>query len=213
MKQSDFSSKSAEIFTTTDKIVYELRKKIINGEIKPGTQLKNNQLAEEFGTSITPVREALSRLEKLDLAEYRPRCGWFVKWMDDNEVREIYDMRKLLELYAAEQICRSNAPLDLRKLEKYCREYEQSRQAGDLEACIKLDSYFHSAIVELAGNRYASEMMDRLRNLMCICWTVENYNIQGRDVTSDHENIVRFLKTRDLKGAIDVLQRHVTPCG
>lgn len=82
-------TKMEEIRTTSDMIVHELRKKIISGALKPGTQLKNTQLAEEFGTSITPVREALSRLEKLDLAGIPPRCGWTVKGLDEDGMREV----------------------------------------------------------------------------------------------------------------------------
>lgn len=213
MKQSNIREKGQEkILTTSDMIVQELRKKIISGEIRPGAQLKNTQLAEEFGTSITPVREALNRLEKMDLAEYKPRCGWSAKCVDENGMREVYDMRKILELFSAEVICDSEPAKDLTELEEYCNEYKAKLQQGDTEACIGLDIQFHCKLVALSGNRYAIEVMDRLRNLMNICRTIENKEANNRRSCEDHIQIVACLKNRDKEGVKKVIQSHVRPC-
>ena len=205
-------TKMEEIRTTSDMIVHELRKKIISGALKPGTQLKNTQLAEEFGTSITPVREALSRLEKLDLAEYRPRCGWTVKGLDEDGMREVYAMRKILEVFAAEIICQSEPAKDLRELEFCCEEYRRNLESGNIEECIRVDIQFHCALVGLSGNRYAIEVMDRLRNLMRICRTFENYESNNRKSYEEHLRMVECLKARDLPGVKKCMDAHVRPC-
>ena len=201
-----------KILTTSDMIVQELRTKIINGVIKSGTQLKNTQLAEEFGTSITPVREALNRLEKMDLVEYKPRCGWYAKGIDENGMREVYDMRKILELFSVEVICDSESEKDLSELVNCCDEYKKKFDQGDMEACINLDIQFHCKLVALSGNRFAIEVMDRLRNLMNIYRTIENYESNNIRSYEDHVQIVSFLQKRDKQGVKRIIQGHIRPC-
>ena len=200
------------ISTATDTVVRELQRRILSGELLPGTQLKNTQLAEEFGTSITPVREALARLEKLGLAEYRPRCGWTVNRLDDQGMREVYEMRRLLEGYAAKVICASDQDTDLSALESCCDRYDAALRAGENALCVDLDIQFHYELVCLSGNRYAIEMMDRLRNLIRVCRTVEFSDTNGWASSADHRRMVECLKRRDLAGVEERLDSHVRPC-
>ena len=201
-----------EIRTATDIVVEELQKRILLGELPPGTQLKNTQLAAEFGTSITPIREALARLEKLGLAEYRPRCGWTVNTLDDQGMREVYEMRRLLEGFAARKICSSDGITDLSALEDCCDMYDEALRKGVSLSCVEMDIQFHFELVRLSENRYAIEMMDRLRNLIRVCRAVEFNDKNGWASSADHRRMLECLKKHDLAGVEERLDSHVRPC-
>ena len=177
-------------------IVYELKRKIISGDLPAGTQLKNTQLAEEFNTSITPVREALSRLEKLELTEYKPRCGWVVKTLDQSAMQEVYNMRFALEMMAAKEICASTKSVDISGLHKYIDAYKESLDKGDLEQCMDYDVEFHCELVKFSNNRFAIEMMDRLRNLIQLIRVAENYASNNQKSHIEHINIYYALSKR-----------------
>lgn len=201
-----------EIKTTSDMIVFELRQKIIDGSLPAGTQLKNTQLAEEFKTSITPVREALNRLEKMELAEYKPRCGWVVKTFDDAAVQEVYDIRFALEMMGAKQICSSPEEIDIGILYQLIAAYKEYLDAGDLANCMKCDVQMHFELVKFSKNRFAIETMDRLKNLLELIRTSENYTSNNLRSHEEHILIYEALRAKDINRVEELLSKHVRMC-
>src|SRR5687768_18315906 len=83
------------------RVIAEMRRRIIRGDIQPGEPLSELALAEEFGVSRTPVREALKQLQTEGLIEIRPRVGTFVTTPSRREITELFEMKELLEGAAA----------------------------------------------------------------------------------------------------------------
>jgi DNA-binding GntR family transcriptional regulator len=140
----------------TERTYRVLKDKILRGELKPGAQISVPQVALALGVSRTPVNDALKRLASDGLVEIVPRQGSFVTEMTAREVAEIYDMRLMIELYAAETII--EAPRVAQFLDAVSSPMIAMEQAidgntfRDYESFTVNDREFHTALVKLTGN-------------------------------------------------------------
>src|SRR3954453_11705892 len=114
--------------TTPDLIAESLRDEILRGGIPPGQPLRQEELAERFGVSRLPVRDALMRLETQGLVHVYPNRGAFVISLSGDEVREIYEMRLLLEGDILERAVPRMTPDDWRRID--AAQAESARSAG-----------------------------------------------------------------------------------
>lgn len=137
----------------------------MNGTLLPGTQLKEVQLANRFGVSRTPVRDALSRLEDLGLAE-RVNRGLEVRGLDPEQVIQVYDMRILLEVEASGQAAQNrnlNDILTLEALLERDRSLEKPTDAEqDAEHVIQTNLEFHRAVWKATQNPVLIDLLERL---------------------------------------------------
>lgn len=130
-----------------------LREDILSNTISPAHQLHEQDIAARLGTSRTPVREALIRLETEGLIEVMPRKGIRVVPVDAGDVREIYDILAALEALAAAKIAeRSPADAALDGLRAAAAEMDRCFAANDLAGWAKGDDAFHQELVQLTGN-------------------------------------------------------------
>ncbi|MEA1963561.1 MAG: GntR family transcriptional regulator, partial [Candidatus Aerophobetes bacterium] len=128
--------------------VYEaIKRRLGDKDLKPGTKIKEEELAEELGVSRTPVREAISKLEREGLVEIIPRYGTFVANLSPEDIEEIYDLRGALEGLA---IKLSFLKLDREKFHKKLLEISEFHhkcksyvEKGNFEPFIKADIAFH----------------------------------------------------------------------
>ncbi len=201
---------SEGIKTATDTLVKRIRELILTYELPPGTRLKNNELAERFGMSITPVREALGRLEKMGLVAYQARRGWEVKTTDNADLKEVYDMREYLERLAVKTICERRIPVNT--LQDRLEEYEQILASGDLEHCVESDLAFHSELIRLAGNKYAISMMNQLLDIIYIGRSLENYEENNQSSVNEHKAILEAIKSGDSHMAETRVSEHLRDC-
>jgi GntR family transcriptional regulator, rspAB operon transcriptional repressor len=107
--------------------VYEaLKAQIINSQLRPGVKLIHQELAERLNVSRTPVRESLERLYQEGFVTRIPRRGFFVAEIDEDEARELYEMREALELFALRRVAaRGLTAADLRRLESFNQRYRE----------------------------------------------------------------------------------------
>jgi DNA-binding GntR family transcriptional regulator len=112
------SSQVLEPVSRVDQVTSAIRRSILTGELKPGMPFKVNELANTFGTSIIPVREALQRLSAFGLIELRPGRTAMVSPLSADDLRELYAVRKLLEGDAIFRAAKSNTGADVAELER-----------------------------------------------------------------------------------------------
>ncbi len=141
-----------------------IRSKLIRDRIDPRKGLSEPVLAKELCISRTPVREAIRRLESEGLLEQRPRRGTFIRQLDRREFDEIYQLRLLLEPFAAAEAATKIRSKELRRLERMTAEILRIarllRDMDDAERCEELwlehrgvDIAFHEVILQAAGNQ------------------------------------------------------------
>lgn len=135
-----------------DQVADALRRMIVGGELSAGTRLVEIPLAERFGVSRGPIREAFARLESEGLLT-TGRRGAFVVGMTDDDIDELYSLRETIEQFAVGLILARRPDLDWSRLEDAVACMQEAAQAGDHQEFSRADIGFHSVIYGLAGHR------------------------------------------------------------
>jgi DNA-binding GntR family transcriptional regulator len=145
-------------------IVYEsLKKRIVNNSLKPGEPLNENVLAREFKISKTPVREAFQQLEKEGFIENMPGKGSFVSRISVKDIREIFEIREILECEAIKRVVQTRDPSKIEAIRKRF-ESSESGNGDNIRSYFKAGDQIHSFIFETLGNRRLSEIYGRLQD-------------------------------------------------
>ncbi|HDQ93616.1 MAG TPA: GntR family transcriptional regulator [Synergistetes bacterium] len=151
--------------TQQNEIYRVLRNRIINLDYKPGEVLSDRDLVACFGTSRTPVREALLKLQKDGLVETVPRVGTFVSPIDIKSVRHAYEMKKNLEGLAAELAATRASEDQMDGLLDLAGAFGDLDNFRDYRECIEKDSRFHELTHQSSGNPL---LMQTLNNLSLV---------------------------------------------
>ncbi|MFE5812128.1 GntR family transcriptional regulator [Streptomyces sp. NPDC056479] len=179
----------------------------------PGMQgafLSEQELADRIGVSRTPIREALLQLAAEDLVELVPKRGARVSPLTGREIRELMELRGIVERYAAQQLVSGGgAPVaELRSLLERQRELTGADQAREF---IAVDHRFHSALVSAVGNALLDRHYDGLRSRQVRTGVVALFNQQGRQeaVLEEHEAILDALEAGDAQAACAAIDHHL----
>lgn len=154
----------------------ELRRMLVTGRLEPGMQLVNRKLAEEIGMSMTPVREAVTRLASEGLVDHVPGAGAFVRRVTRQELAQLYDVRESLEPVATAQAAEHATAAEITELRAIAAgSFEMIRRIaarperhadGPLMAdWIDADQRFHEIIFEAARNRWLSKVASDIKLL------------------------------------------------
>ena len=167
--------------TLRENVADEIRMKILNGDMKPGDKIIEQELASEFGISRGPVREALRKLEQEGMVEYYRNVGCSVKHIGMDDVYEIYYMRANYEMMAVRLY---NAPFPQETIEKMEQVLEEMKQLHKEEyrKVFELDNEFHEAILDLVSFK-------RLKK----AWEDLNYGniVTGYNMEIDSEQVIK----------------------
>jgi DNA-binding GntR family transcriptional regulator len=131
-----------------------LREAIILGELTPGTPLRLEDLARSLGMSISPVREAVRRLEALGLAEHVPHHGAKVTGLDVEELRELFSVRLALETLAVRRAAELFTDEAERAAQAQLDALETARHGNDAAAAVRAHTAFHFALYEAARSSW-----------------------------------------------------------
>ncbi len=189
-------------------VARHIRKAILEGRLRPGEKLVQEDLARSLGISRQPVREALRRLEAEGLVVHQPRRGVFVRAYSPDDMREIYMLRRLLETQAARLAAERLAPADWRKLEVINEASSAAAAASDGERFVELNNAFHRTIHEGARSPRLLELIGRV-------WTGDPVYgplfLPGRAARSvaEHRRIVEALRRRDPEMAAAAMLEHI----
>lgn len=190
-----------------DDIYQSLRSEIVTGELSPGTPLREVMLAERFGVSRTPVRDALFRLEESGLA-VRGQRGLEVRGINPESIIQVYDLRILLEQEAAGQAAENRTLSDLLTLEALI---ERDRANQDLTERVLIESNleFHRAVWSAAANPVLVELMEKLTSNLVHAPT-STLAVEGRweEALDEHERIRSAIEARDVEDARNAAKHH-----
>ncbi len=198
--------------TVTDMVFEDLRQRIINGELAPGMKLKHAELAKQLATSPTPVREALTRLELVGLADYSPRRGWYVHEITHREAQQLYEVREYVEGLVARRLAADSSAQRLSHPTQALRRFDASLSRGDTSGCVAADLDFHRQLAYLAGNLFAVEIIDRLFDRVYILRRQDNDLDSLREAVAEHRRIVTAIRRRKPEEAEAAARQHVRGC-
>ena len=148
--------------TLREKILETIRDAISTGVLKPGEKVAEPELAERFGISRTPIREAFRQLESEGYLTVIPRKGAVVVSFTSKEVEEFYAIKSILEGYAAHIACQRLTEREIDKLEAINDKLQALAEEGDIKHFFKIHNDFHELFRKAAGNDKLDEMISSL---------------------------------------------------
>lgn len=203
------SPSSRRPITTQQFVLEELRRAILSGDLRPGEPIRQDALAERFGVSRVPLREALKILEGEGQVVYRPRRGYIVAELSLDDLLEVYRIREILEAEAARRAMEKITDDDLDRLADAERDVERAGRDGDVLAMSEANRRFHFALIEAAG-------MPRLIRLLRLLWDATDAyrsvyygsEMNRRRVEREHRDIVLAARARDTERLIRLIDEH-----
>jgi DNA-binding GntR family transcriptional regulator len=138
--------------TLREKIVETIRNAIVNGQIPAGTRVAEPELADRFGISRTPIREAFRQLESEGFITVIPRKGAIVASLSAKDISDFYDLKMVLEGYAARCATTALTDKDMVKMETVNRQMEAASEKKDLRKVLALHNEFHDIFLKACGN-------------------------------------------------------------
>ncbi|MBQ1049466.1 GntR family transcriptional regulator [Micromonospora sp. C51] len=192
--------------------VSRLTREILSGRSDPGERLVEEQLTRRLGISRAPLREALRLLAQRGLVEHVPRRGVRVATLSDRDVRELYELRDVLERFAVRSAIPVPRESDLAGLRAALDQMSEATRNGDRLAVAESHRAFHVALVALAGNRQLSAVYDsilvKLQLYMAINLRREAEVAQPQDGVHRHERLFEAVEAGDPELVLAVLSEH-----
>jgi len=196
-------------------ILERLRALILTGEYGPDERLVEEQLAERLGVSRTPVRQALTMLEAEGLVEIAPNRGATVCSFSFEDVRDIYDLRAVLEGHAARRAAGRIEKRELDRLRELAGEMEGlpgrfDDHEEETRALVRLNQAFHGAIVEASRNRRLQRLINRTVEIPLMFKAFFWYTPHERVISNNyHRQILEALEKGDADRAEIIMREHV----
>jgi DNA-binding GntR family transcriptional regulator len=190
-------------------VTERLRASIVNGSLKPGSQLSEVELATSFGVSRGPVREALQRLVQEGLLHSEPHRGVFVPVLTDEDVHDVYVAREALESAAIRCIISSaTTAAASESLDRFVMLMEKAEAAGDWEAVGNYDLEFHVALVDASGSERLKRMFSTVISETRLCLGVLTADDARDDLVQEHRLICDAMEEGETEKALAVLKKH-----
>lgn len=196
----------------TPRALYEevaelLRQRIFSRELAPGSWIDELKLAEEYGISRTPLREALKVLATEGLVTMKVRRGAYVTEVSERDLADVYHLLSLLESDAAGVVAAQATEAQLQELKTLHSELEQA--VGNRERFFQINETFHMRLLEIANNRWRDQMVADLRKVM----KLNRHNSllkSGRieESLAEHRAIMAALDARDADATVQRMREH-----
>lgn len=188
-----------------------LRQRIFKRELEPGSWIDELRIAEEYGISRTPLREALKVLAAEGLVTMKVRRGAYVTEVSSNDLADVYHLLSLLESDAAGVVAAKATPAQLAELQALHAELEAAALPGtaNTEAFFAVNERFHMRLLEIASNRWRDQMVADLRKVM----KLNRHNSllkTGRmgESLAEHRAVMAALVARDAEGTAQRMREH-----
>jgi len=194
-------------------IAYEtIREGIRNGTYPPGSHLTAQALAKASGFSRTPVREAMRRLHAEALIQFIPNRGAFVATWSRHEIEQIYDLRILLESFAAREAASHISDAQLERLRDFAVQMHGITQSDtpDVEKVTELNDEFHKLVLDASGNVRLRNLLGTIVEIPLVLNTFRSYSLeQIRRSAAQHLELTDAFAARDEEWASAVMTAHI----
>jgi GntR family transcriptional regulator, rspAB operon transcriptional repressor len=191
-------------------LVYErLRTSLIDLTFAPGEPLREAALVERFGVSKTPIREALVRLEREGLVEIAPYRGARARTYNQNDVREFYEVREILEGECVRRVAQGPDDGIRDALTRNVDSSASALASGDLHAVAERLAEFGELLLSQMQNGMITELLGRLQAHLKRIGPADQSEVHFGSVVDEHRAILAAIAARDADRAQDLLRRHL----
>lgn len=193
-----------------ERVAVSLRAALVSGRMVPGVTYSVPTLAEQFGVSATPVREAMLDLVNEGIVAAVPNKGYRVVELSDAELDQITELRRLLEVPTVGGLAGSLSPAGVKRLRSLAREVRAAALNADVVAYVEADRELHLALLGEAGNPRLVDLVGRLRDQSRL-YGLEQLAADGVLVESadEHLALIEALEIRDRRAAEKVMSHHL----
>lgn len=193
-----------------ERVAESLRAALVSGRMAPGTTYSIPALAEQFGVSATPVREAMLDLVNEGIVAPVPNKGFRVVELTDEELDQVTELRRLLEVPTVRDLAGTVGPAEIKRLRGLAAAVHDAAQRGDVVAYVESDRELHLALLAEAGNPRLVEMVGRLRDQSRL-YGLEQLAADGVlvDSAAEHVRLIDALESGDRRAAEKVMAHHL----
>lgn len=194
--------------------VYDyIRQLVIEGKAAAGTFIEEQEISAKVGVSRTPVREAFLRLEAEHFIDLIPRRGALVRQVTVQELTNVYEARRLIEIHAVRRICEDRVLALPEGVAELLERMAAALAAGNFLDHLKLDMEFHHKLVATTHNDVLITMYDSLQGRkLAVAFTAFKTNpSRGQLIMKQHNMLWQALKARDSAQAEAVIKEHLRP--
>jgi DNA-binding GntR family transcriptional regulator len=200
--------------TLRETVTSTIRQLILEGELVPGEQVNQAQIAEQLGISRGPVREALSQLEEEGLIRNVPYKGTFVTEITGEYIEELYSFRRVLETFAVRRATERSCDDDFKQLHAIIAGMHTAADAGQVIELGKLDIQYHYTIVNCARHSLLMKTWHGIELGVRRCLTLRHRIYRNpHDIIGTHPDILEAMEARDQERASALLDAHIQEAG
>jgi len=191
-------------------VAERLRQRIFAHELTPGTWIDEQKLAEQYGISRTPLREALKVLASEGMVDLKPRRGCYVTEISRQDLDDLFPLIALLEGRCAADAVKRAKPAEINELKVIHERLEAAARDGRMDAFFEANQEFHRRIQELANNRWLLSVIQDLRKVLKLS-RMHSLSLEGRLQQSldEHRGILAAIEAGDAVKAEKLMHDHL----
>lgn len=194
-----------------ESIADQLRDEILDGLLPAGSRLLETELAERFGVSRGPIRDALNELARQGLAQDLPRRGTFVSSLSEHDLEEVYVLRRAIEEAAVRLAVERASNTEIAAMFERLAEAEEAYQRADLPAAWEADMAFHRSYCQMCGNGRLLELFEGLASqtvLLMRTALATHASLAWTPPVELHRRIADAIASRDAEAAVRAVGEH-----
>ena len=195
--------------TATRSIVDALTKAIVEHRLHPGTKLAEQKLADHFGVSRTLIRQALFQLVQKRLIRMEPARGAFVATPSSDEARQVFAVRRMVEVEMTRSFVRSVTPAQIKALKDHLVEEKAAVLRGDVSGRTDLLGDFHVRIAELMGNQVLGQILSELISRCALITLMYQSSNAAEHSVEEHSEILKAIIAKDEDLAVQLMDEHL----
>ncbi len=194
----------------SEQIYESIKSMILRGELKGGDRIPEETLANEFGVSRTPIREAIRRLDEYGIVKLIPRSYAEVVTMSDKEAKDVIQVRRELEILSIKLLVEKASKNDLKELKRLSNACKKEFQNNNTPKIFEADSLFHLAMAFRSGNNILFNTLERLdakiqliRLMNCVSQDKIKSNLDF------HDEIISSIENKNIEKALNLIKKHI----
>lgn len=193
-----------------DKVYDLLKTQILSGELKGGMMIPEEQLAQQFGVSRTPIREAIRRLAEYGLVILKPRSHAMVYMINPKEAEDIATVRITLERLAIDLHSNETIERNIDQLSRLAADCQYFLGIGNRSALFETDSQFHHVMIQCSNNYALLKLYERLDAQVQLLRVAQNLpNEQLGQIINQHGQFIQYLRSGDKQACKALLYSHI----
>ncbi len=196
--------------TLADQVYAQVKNEILNGNLKANDKISEEDLAELYGVSRTPIRDALKKLADYGLIKIVPRSHAIVNSVSSKEAKDIAKIRITLEQFSIDNLTDESLNQNFENLCRYASECQFALSMADKAKVFENDSLFHLTLIKATNNLTLIDLYNRIDAKVQLLRLEQDTSMEDLSkYISQHSEILNFLKNNKYEEAKDLLKNHI----